>query len=106
MKLNASKVLILIVGFILIIGINTEYTFDIFERCFHGTPDSIDDCTQHQTETSSCCYFQYGSVKGCVMLGKRYLGGTVYGGMNFICKGEFISRIQLVIILLLFGLIF
>lgn len=103
MKLNGVQVLLIIHGLLIMIGA-TYGKITEFERCDNGTPDSINDCTQYDTEFSSCCYFKYGSVKGCVMLGKRYLGEIVYGGMDFICEGIILRRKQLAIALLSFGI--
>lgn len=60
-----------------------------FRYCDHGkTPDVKDDCTKHQTEESSCCYFAYGNQIGCVYLGIRYLGSTDYGGLTLYCDSN------------------
>lgn len=71
-----------------------------FEYCDHGTPDTIGDCTRFQTEESSCCYFKYGAKVGCVMLGKRYLGETEYGGLTIICKQTYLQKNLLMILLI------
>jgi hypothetical protein len=63
----------------------------VFEFCDHGTPDTIDDCTKHQTEDSSCCYFEYGNKLGCVMLGKRYLGDIEYGALIIKCNSLYVK---------------
>lgn len=73
----------------------------VFEYCDHGTPDTIDDCTKHQTEESSCCYFEYGSRIGCVMLGKRYLGDIEYGALIIKCSSLYMKENYLLAVILL-----
>lgn len=83
--------------------IGPAYTFRTFERCDHGTPDRIGDCTMYQRDNQSCCYFSYGNAEGCIMLPIRYLGSTVYGGMTVVCSSKYftISIISLLYILLI-----
>ena len=95
MKRNFIIKLVLFLSIIILVNnleiADLEKEDFVFEFCDHGTPDTINDCTKYQTEDSSCCYFEYGTKLGCVMLGKRYLGNIEYGALIIKCNSLYVK---------------
>jgi hypothetical protein len=80
----------------------TVYSERNFPSCGNSTISSTDDCFPYSTESSSCCYYNYFGIKGCIAY-KKVSQSTVLGNVVLQCQETFINT-NFYIQLILFGI--
>ena len=60
-----------------------------FETCGKSDPKKKEDCTDYSEISNSCCLFSNVNTKGCLHIGRKYIGNNKKTTFSIEGKGEF-----------------
>jgi hypothetical protein len=99
MKVKLLVLIVLLLKYNITSAVKNTFVFKNKPTCGLQNPTQSFDCSQASTDSDTCCYFTYGSQKGCFKLGYSYSGSYSLEGLNVYCSSILMKGISLIFLL-------